>query len=81
MVELVGYLIVSAPKPFVLRPAAPSTAGAPQPVSIDGLGAAAGAGVAAFTAVALTPVDAAAVAADLRALRDSLVAAGLMAAS
>lgn len=36
---------------------------------------------AAFTAVDTTPADAAAVAADLEALRDSLIAAGFMAAS
>lgn len=68
------------PRPLILTDAG-FAAGAPEPVSIEGIGSAAGGDVADFVAIDSTPADATAVATDLIALRTALIAAGLMAAS
>ena len=69
------------PKPITITQADTWTgAGDPQPLQVIGTGNAMIV-PAAFVAVDDTPADAAAVAADLEAVRDALIAAGLMAAS
>ena len=69
------------PKPITLTQADTWTgAGDPQPFVVIGTGNDM-VDPAAFVAIDDTPADAAAVAADLEAVRDALIAAGLMAAS
>jgi hypothetical protein len=72
-----------APKPITLTQADTFTGpgGAPQPMQVIGTLPSSAIAPAAFVSVNLAPATAADVAADLKSVVDSLIAAGLMAAS